>query len=535
LLLYGVEESHAVPRYAYEWLSGQDHTFLLAESENAPMHVAAVGIFEAGPMRGEDGGICAARFLESMQSILHLIPRYRQRLEFSPLEGRPVWVDDRHFQLRYHVRHAALPKPGTLAQLKELAGWILSRQLDRARPLWEAWLVEGVEGGEQFALITKIHHCMVDGAAGADLAQIMLSPSPRTTPEEPAPYTPRPMPTAFELGFEEVLRGASRIASAASSLGRLAKERASFAESARKRAASLQKLAAYALKPASATPLNGAVGPHRQFDWLTMPLDDVLELRKVLGCSLNDVVLATVAGAVRKYLLLRRAEPSLLDFRVTAPVNMRRPSERGKLGNHVSSWILPLPIAEKDPLTRLGKIREETAQLKRSDAAAGLDTLLSLADWLPPRVLARAIGLASGPANMIVTNVHGPSFPLYIAGAKLLGMYPVVPLLPRTGLGVALFSYDGRLCWGFAADQDLVPDVPAFVRAIGAAFEELRTAAVGLVFRKPVPKPTLAAEPDAPDTQASASPTSEAAPAAPPIPLRPRRSRSREHTVASGE
>jgi len=518
-----------VPRYAYEWLSGQDHTFLLAESENAPMHVAAVGIFEAGPMRGDDGGIRVERFLESMQSILHLIPRYRQRLELSPLENRPVWVDDRHFQLRYHVRHAALPKPGTLAQLKELAGWILSRQLDRARPLWEAWLIEGVEGGEQFALITKVHHCMIDGAAGADLIQIMLSPSPRTKLEEPAPYTPRPMPTALELGYEEVLRGATRVANAASALGRLAREdRATLAEEVRKRAASLQKLAGYALKPASATPLNGEVGPHRQFDWLTMPLEDVLELRKVLGCSLNDVVLATVSGAVRKYLLLRRAEPSILDFRVTAPVNMRRPGERGKLGNHVSSWILPLPIAEKDPLTRLARIREETAHLKRSDAAAGVETLLALADWLPPRVLASAVGLASGPANMIVTNVHGPGFPLYLAGAKLLGMYPVVPLLPRTGLGVALFSYDNRLCWGFAADQDLVPDVPAFVRAVRDAFEDLRTAAVGHVFRKPVP--TQRADGETPPPLEAGAPEL----AASATPLRPRRTKPREESAASG-
>ncbi len=525
-----------MPRYAYEWLSGQDHTFLLAESENAPMHVAAVGIFEAGPMRGDDGGIRVDRFLDSMQSILHRIPRYRQRLEFSPIENRPVWVDDRHFQLRYHVRHAALPRPGSLAQLKELAGWILSRQLDRARPLWEAWIVEGVEGGEQFALITKIHHCMVDGAAGADLIQIMLSPSPRANVEEPAPYTPRPMPTAFELAREEIVRGASRVASAAGVLARLAREdRGALAEDARKRVASLQKLAGYALKPASQTPLNGDVGPHRQFDWLTMPLEDVLELRKVFGCSLNDVVLATVAGAVRKYLILRRAEPSILDFRVTAPVSMRRAGDKGQLGNHVSSWILPLPIAEKDPLTRLAKIREETAQLKRSDAAAGVDTLLSLAEWLPPRMLASAVGLASGPANMIVTNVPGPSFPLYMVGAKLLGMYPVVPLLPRTGLGVALFSYDGRLCWGFAVDQDLVPDVPAFSRAVRDSFEELRNAAVALAFRKPVPRPAAESLPASPsDAPANAEAEPATPPAAPPTPLRPRRAKPREDTAASG-
>jgi len=439
---------------------------------------------------------------------------------FSPLENRPVWVDDRHFELRFHARHAALPKPGSLAQLKDFAAWVLSRQLDRARPLWEAWLVEGVEGGAQFALITKVHHCMIDGAAGSDLIQIMLSPSPRPDVDAPAPYTPRPTPGPFELAVEEVMRGGARIATAARVLVGTARDPKGARERTQVRAASLAKLASYALRPASATPLNGPVGPHRQLDWLTMPLDDLLELRKVLGCSLNDVVLATVAGAVRRYLMHRRADPALLDFRVSAPVNMRKPSERGRLGNRVSSWIVPLPIAEKDPLKRLGQIRDETSRLKRSDAAAGLDSLFSLADWLPPRVLASAVGLAEGPANLIVTNVPGPNFPLYLCGAKLLGMYPLVPLLPRTGLGIALFSYDGRLCWGFAVDRDLVPDVAAFVRSVRDAFEELRTAAVSHVFRKPVVGAAPRAEAPAPHAGDAV------------VPLRASRSRTSDEDIA---
>ncbi len=487
-------------RYGYERLSAQDLSFLVAEGEHAAMHVAALAVLEAPALRREDGGIDVDRYRGAVEAVLHWIPRYRQRLLWTPLEGWPVWVDDRRFDLGYHIRHIALPKPGSLAQLKEMVSRIVARPLDRGRPLWEIWLIEGVEGGEQFALLNKVHHCMIDGASGADLSQILLSPSAQAEPREPVPYMPRPEPTAAELLGDAIRHRATLPA-------RTLRDAYTWwsgfegdpVAAVRQRARSLGDLLRTAIRPASQTPLNGPLGPDRKFDWLTMPLEDVRELRRELGCTINDIVLATVAGAVRRYLFRRRVDTSDLDFRVSAPVSVRREEHKGKLGNHVSSWIVPMPLDEEDALERVARIQAITAELKEKGAASGIETLMAAAEWLTPEVLASGVGLAQGPINMIVTNVPGPQFPLYSVGAKMLGMYPVVPLLPGAGLGIALFSYEGKLCWGFHADAGLVPDLDLFVGDIAAAFEEMRSATVARFMdrRTAAPEQAPAAAPGA--------------------------------------
>ncbi|MGH0028513.1 MAG: wax ester/triacylglycerol synthase family O-acyltransferase [Myxococcota bacterium] len=465
-------------RYGYDRLSAQDASFLWIESESSPMHIGSVCVYEAGPLRNGDGGVDIDRQRRAVEAVLHWIPRYRQKIAWTPLEGWPVWVDDRHFALGYHIRHLSLPRPGTVAQLKEIVSRILARPLDRARPLGEMWVIEGLENGEQFAVVSKIHHCMVDGAAGADLTQILMSTSAKHEIEEPLPYLPRPAPGPFELltgslrdRFElglDALRRAGDGSDDWASLGREIEHRAR----------ALVDLAGFALKPASETPLNGDLGPHRLFEWSTMPLDVVLDLRRQLGCTVNDIVLATVTGAVRRYLFRRRLDPAKLDFRVAAPVSTRSEGDARGRGNHVSTWIVPLPLAEADPMKQLAAVRDRTAGLKRDGAASGADTLMKIAEWLPPAVVGAGAQLARGPANLIVTNVPGPQFPLYSAGAPLLGLYPVVPIIPGIGLGIALFSYDGRLCWGSNADDELVPDLPAFVADVNVAFENLHRAAV---------------------------------------------------------
>ncbi len=465
-------------RYAYERLSAQDATFLWAEQENAPMHVGAVGILESGPLRNDQGGVDFARYRRAIESVLHWIPRYRQKIAWTPLEGWPVWVDDRHFDLGYHLRHLSLARPGTLEQLKELASRILARRLDRSRPLWEIWVIEGLEGGEQFALLNKVHHCMIDGVAGAGLAQILMSPSAGAELSEPVAYMPRPVPTGAELLRDSLRTRARQPLDALRALLSRPPEAPALADDAWRRVRALGELTRFGLRPASETPINGELGPHRRLDWLTMPLGDVLELRSVLGCSVNDVVLATVTGALRRYLFRRRVDPAKLDFRVAAPVSVRKDGDARAQGNHVSTWIVTLPLAEKDPIAQVAALRERTAELKRSQAALGADTVMKLAEWLPPALIEAGVGIASGPANTIVTNVPGPQFPLYTIGAPMLGMYPMVPLLPGVGLGIALFSYDGKLCWGFNADYELVSDLRAFHDDVCAAFEELRRATV---------------------------------------------------------
>jgi WS/DGAT/MGAT family acyltransferase len=476
-------ESNAVTNYTYERLSAQDASFLWAETPNQPMHVGALAIFESSALQREDGSIEVERYRAQVESVLHWIPRYRQKIDWTPFEAWPVWVDDRQFDLGHHVRHIALPKPGTTEQLKELAARINARRLDRRHALWEVWVIEGIADGEQFGILNKIHHCMIDGAAGADLSQILMSPSPRFELSAPMPYMPRPSPSKSELFADSLGLGLGR------SLGLLKKVLASGRDkdepsaqspTLKQRLGSMAQMADFALAGVSQTPINGELGPHRRLEWLTMPLADVKELRGALGCTINDVVLATVTEAVRRYLFRRRVDHRKIEFRISAPVSTRRPEHDRRQGNHVSSWVVPLPLNLDDPIAQIDKIRETTAKLKETGAALAIDTIMEVAEWIPGPVLARALAAAgsSGPVNMIVTNVPGPQFPLYLAGAKMLAMYPIVPLIPGGGLGVALFSYEGKLCWGFNGDYELVPDLASFVDDVRVAFEGLRQAAV---------------------------------------------------------
>ena len=492
-------------RYGFERLSAQDAGFLWAETPNQPMHVGALAVFEIGPLQREDGGVDIDRYREQAESRLHWIPRYRQKIEWTPVERWPVWVDDRNFDIAHHIRHIALPRPGTQAQLKEIAARINSRRLDRRHALWEVWVIEGVEGGEQFAILNKIHHCMIDGAAGADLSQVLMSPSPKVEDNPSIPYMPRPAPTRTELlgdALSETVRrplslARDWIAQATSSPAqRAATEMSSTTASDRFRAFS--EMAGQVTSGASPTPINGELGPHRRLDWLTMPLDDVKELRRELGCTINDVVLATVTGALRRYLFRRRMDVRELDFRISAPVSTRRPEHDRIQGNHVSSWVVPLPLSVEDPIEQVEAIQETTEVLKSSNASLAVETIMDLAEWIPGPILERALPAisSSGPVNAIVTNVPGPQFPLYLAGARLLAMYPVVPLIPGGGLGVALFSYEGKLCWGFNGDFELVPDLGSLVDDIAASFEALRQATVDRYLGRRTAAPEAPARPE---------------------------------------
>lgn len=463
--------------YNFERLSAQDQSFLVFEGGGVHMHIAATQIFEAGPMLNESGGLDVAAFRRATEGVLHLIPRYRQKLRWVPIEGRAVWVDDHNFNLDYHIRHTSLPRPGGIEQLKHLSARIMSQPLDRSRPLWESWLVEGLEGNDRFAIITKIHHCMMDGSSGVDLAHILLSPSPDYQPAPPRPFVPRPQPSDMQLLRDSILDRASLPLKAVRGVQALANEAQDLGNELVMRAQAVAELAGWAVKGADASPVNGKLGPHRRFDWLTMPLDDVKAVSRKIGCTVNDVVLTTVAGAMREFLLYRNTDPHGLDFRVSAPVSVRRDETRGKMGNQVSSWIIPLPIDKSDPLERLAALHEVTKKLKSSNQALGVELMMAMAEWSPSMLLSLGARAASGPINMIVTNVPGPQIPLYMLGARLLETYPLVPLLENTGVGVALFSYDGKLCWGFNAEYQMVADLRIFVQAIESSFAELQQAA----------------------------------------------------------
>jgi WS/DGAT/MGAT family acyltransferase len=460
-----------VDHYNYERLSAQDNDFLLWETPALPMHGSGLCIFEAGPLTTPAGGIDFEAVQRAYAAVLHLVPRYRQKLMWVPGEARAVWVDDPHFRIDYHVRHIALPRPGSDEQLKRLAADLMERPLDRGRPLWETWLIEGLEG-DRFALISKTHHCMIDGASGMALMQTLFSASAEVERREAPRYVPRPPPSLLDLQRDAWRRRLGLPARLVSETRRLLREDG-VARALGGQARALAELARFKLLPASETPLNGPIGPHRSFDWLELPLDEVRAVRRVRGCSLNDVVLATVTGAVREFLIGRQLRPEQLDFRVSAPVNVRGNGDPNRLGNRVSSWIVRLPLGEADPLAQLREIHATTRALKESNQAAGIDLLTRLHEYLPIDVH----GLSNGTQNLLVTNVPGPQLPLYLLGARLLALFAQPPLIENIGLAISAISYDGKLGFGFTGDLARVPDLADFARDVARAFERLADAA----------------------------------------------------------
>jgi len=460
---------------AYERLGFLDNSFLIAESPTNHMHIAGTATYEAGPLRTEDGGIDVDRIRDYVASRLHRIPRYRQVLLEVPIDGHPAWVDDQHFNIDYHVRHTSLPRPGDDRQLKRLSGRIMSQQLDRSKPLWEMWIVEGLTGSDRFAVITKVHHCMIDGMSSVDLLEVLLTPTPTAT-VAPAPrWVPRPVPTRWALVQAETLRRAWAPFETIAGFRRVLAQAEDPRSNLRAMLRAVRDTVGLGLRRVSDTPLNQPIGPHRRFDWLAMNVADVKAVKSALGGSLNDVVLATVAGAVREFLEERHVNVDGLEFRVMAPVSVRASEERGTLGNRVSAWIVDLPIGEQSPRRRLERIRETTARLKESKQALGADLLTQAVAWTPSTLLSMGsrMVLRALPFNLVVTNVPGPQVPLYLLGARMLDNYGQVPLTDYLGLGIVIFSYAGRLCWGFNADWDLVPDLHRFVEATAAAFRAL--------------------------------------------------------------
>lgn len=458
----------------YERLSGLDESFLAFETPNTYMHVAITGVFESGPLASPSGGIDVRRIRTYVASRLKHIPRYRQRLRFVPLLNDAVWVDDDGFDLAYHVRHASLPRPGGDRQLRRRVAEILERPLDRTRPLWEIWIIEGLSGN-RFAMLAKVHHCMVDGVGGVDLLAVLLGTDPNEKVERPDRWVPRPAPGEVEMLASELARRTRATAAAVRSLRRVLRDPSRSGEGIRGSLAAMRDLVSAGLRGAPLTSFNHPIGPHRRVDWLSLELSTVKAIKDRLGGTLNDVVLATVAGGVQKYLARRSRGGAPADFRSLVPVSVRSQDERGTLGNHVSIWVTPLPVREPDAGRRLEAVRATTADLKQRNQALGAQVLTRAAEWTGGALLNLAVRFInqSRQYNLIVTNVPGPPVPFYLLGSRMLAAYPHVPLFENQGLGIALFSYDGRLYWGITADWNQVTDVEAFTSGLSSSFQEL--------------------------------------------------------------
>ena len=432
------------------------------------MHVGSVAVFESS---GEEMSI--DRFRQFISSRLHLVNRYRQKLAWIPLEKYPVWIDDEDFNLDFHIRHTSLPSPGTDQQLKDLAGRLMAQPLDRTKPLWEFWLVDGLPA-DRFGLISKIHHSMIDGISSVDLMAVMYGFSPESDSGTAQPWHPAPTPTGAELAAGDLGR---RLRTTLDRVrNRPERNEETVANLVHKASAVGASLTSGWLRKGEPTPLNQPIGPNRRFSWTTMPLDDVKAVKNNLGGSLNDVVLTTVAGAVRSFLQDHRdTDVGDMEYRIMAPVSVRPTNQRGNLGNQVAMWLVDLPISDPDPQSRYEKVAAATQKLKSTDQALGASTIVQMSSGTPGTLLSLGARLAAGrrPFAATVTNVPGPQFPVFMLDAQLVHQYPLVPLWQNQAFGLALFSYNGELTWGINGEWDLLPDIEDFVGCIEGAFAEL--------------------------------------------------------------
>jgi diacylglycerol O-acyltransferase len=452
-------------------MSPQDAMFISVEDERNPMHIGNVSVFEGpAPSYGD--------LVRTVVSHLPSLPRYRQRIRFVPMGlGRPVWVDDPHFQILYHVRHTATPPPGSAEELRNLAGRVFAQNLDRGKPLWELWMIEGLANGN-WALISKVHHCMVDGVSATDLLTVLLDREPQTRLRRVPRWHAAREPSALHLLGDAV---AGAITDPVNGIrGVPALTRAIFASGlgmnnlidVRNFISSLGSWT----QPA-ADSLNGPIGPHRRWSWASASLEEVKEIRGALGGTVNDVVLCAITNGFRNLLRRRGERVAGKVVRALVPVSVRRESEKGLYNNRVSGVFPGLPVGIDSPLARLNAIREQMDGFKRSGQAVAGDVLTKLSGFAPPMLLAVSLRVALHAQQRLVqtvtTNVPGPQFPLYAAGRKMLYAYPYVPIAGSVRIGIAIFSYLGSLNFGVTGDYDSVRDIEVLTRGIETGIAEL--------------------------------------------------------------
>jgi diacylglycerol O-acyltransferase len=451
-------------------LTPVDASFLHQEGANSHMHVGGLTIVEGPPPQMEE-------FLEQIRMRLHLVPRYRHKLAHTAIDsGRPVWVDDPSFNLEYHVRHTALPTPGEPEQLRSLTARIFSQQLDRSKPLWEMWLIEGLKD-DRFALISKTHHALIDGIAGVDLATVLfdLSPDPPPIKHSGRAWRPHREPGTPELvaaGLRGALRAGIELAEGA--LDALAHPDRALSRT-REAAEGIGEIVWAGLNPAPETPLNVHIGPHRRFIGIGARLDDFKLVKNAFGGTVNDVVLAVVAGALREFLISRGLRTEGVELRALVPVSVRAEDEHHQGGNRIVAMRGPLPVYIADPVQRLRFVSHAMDGLKESKQALGAEVIAGAQNFAPPTILAQAsrLNFSTRLFNLIVTNVPGPQFPLYVLGREMLAAYPVAFLPENHALAIAIMSYNGQMNFGLLGDYDALPDIDFIGESIGAELAAL--------------------------------------------------------------
>ncbi len=454
-------------------LSALDVSFLTNESSTAHMHVGGVMIFEGPPPSYDD-------LLDHVRGRLHLVPRFRQKLAFPPAPtGRPYWVDDPAFNLEYHVRHSALPAPGSEEQLRNMASRVFSQQLDRTKPLWELWFVQGLTR-KRFALVTKTHHALVDGVSGVDIATVLFDvqpvPEPATSEHE---WVASPSPSSAEL----LARDAEALARAPvrflRRLERAIEQPRTTLSQVGEAAEAVGEVGWNFANPAPEVPLNVPIGSHRRFFWVRNDLASFKRIKNAFGGTVNDVVLAVVAGALRHWLISRGVRTEGVELRAQVPVSIRASDQHGQLGNQIAAVRGPVPVYAEDPVKRLALCREGMKDVKESKQALGAEVISRFNDFAPPTLLAQAarVNFSTRLFNLVVTNVPGPQFPLYLIGRELEDIFPVGFLPPNQALFIAIMSYNGEINFGLLGDYDELHDLEQLATLFEESLTELAEAA----------------------------------------------------------
>ncbi len=455
----------AEPQKHLDPLSALDAAFLSQERPETPMHIGSVAVFNGPPPDWDD-------FLEHVRVRLDRVPRYRQKLAEPPLGiGPRRWIDDPNFNLEYHVLHRAVPSPGDNATVRRLIGRLYSHRVDRAKPLWELLLIEGLRN-DQFAVLTKTHHSVVDGISGVDITAALFD----TTAETPAPrrgsnsWVAQPEPSPAQLAALSVNRTLRDIRELPLRAAGTLSDRLRLRQAAQATSDAAMTL----LRPAPASPLNVKIGPHRRVAFVPTQLEDFKRVKNAFGGTVNDVVLAVTAGAIRSWMHARGLETDGVELRAGVPVSTRDSEEHGDLGNRLTQLIAPLPVGVSDPAERLRVIQDAMTGLKESRQALGAEIIAGAQDFAPPTILAQStrLGLSTREYNLLVTNIPGPQQPLYMMGRQLEAIYPLAFLAGDRAAAIAVMSYNGMACFGLIGDFDKLPDIDVLARGITASLAE---------------------------------------------------------------
>jgi len=454
-------------------LSALDVSFLTNESSSAHMHVGGICIFEGPPPSYDD-------LLDHVRSRLHLVPRFRQKLAYPPVpSGRPFWIDDPAFNIEYHVRHSALPPPGSEEQLRNMAARVFSQSLDRTKPLWELWMVQGLTR-KRFAFVTKTHHALVDGVSGVDIATVLFDLKPVPEPAEPDDdWIPSPEPSPATLLAKDAEGLAKAPIRALRRAERMVEHPRRTARQIVEATEAVGEIGWNFANPAPQVPLNVEIGSHRRFEWVRSGLSQFKKIKNAFGGTVNDVVLAVVTGGIRAWLHSRGVRTEGMELRAQVPVSIRAEDERGQLGNRLAALRGPIPVYIEDPVKRLEACRRGMQGIKESKQALGAEVITRMNDFAPPTLLAQAarINFSTRLFNLVVTNVPGPQFPLYVLGRELQDIFPVGFLPPNHALFVAIMSYNGGINFGLLADYDAMDDVDLIGEGIERSVAELLEAA----------------------------------------------------------